>query len=112
VRRPLGGLQPWLVQRLSAVFMLAFIGFVLAHFVLDPPNSYVAWRSWVGSTGVNVAAVLFAAALLTHAWVGLRDVILDYVAPLAARITALALLAAALLASAAWIVGILWLGRA
>jgi succinate dehydrogenase / fumarate reductase membrane anchor subunit len=112
VKRPLGGMKPWLIQRLSAVFMLVFIVFALAHFLLDPPRSYEAWRSWVTGPGVSVAAVLFVTALLTHAWVGLRDVILDYVAPLAARITALALLAAALLASAAWIVGILWLGRA
>jgi succinate dehydrogenase / fumarate reductase membrane anchor subunit len=112
VRRPLGGLQPWLVQRLSAVFMLAFIGFVLAHFVLEPPNSYVAWRSWVGSPGVSVTAVLFAAALLMHAWVGLRDVTLDYVNPLAARVAVLALIALSLLVAGAWTVRILWPGRA
>ena len=112
MRRPLGGLTPWLVQRLSAVFMLAFIGFVLANFLVDPPASYEAWRAWMGNPGVSVAALLSFAALLMHAWVGLRDVTLDYVKPLAARVAVLALIATALLGAGAWIFRILWLVRA
>jgi len=91
--------------------MLGFIVFVLAHFLVDPPRSYEAWRSWVENPGVSVSAVLFVVALLTHAWVGLRDVTLDYVAPLAARIAALSLIAMALVAVAAWAVWILLLAR-
>jgi succinate dehydrogenase / fumarate reductase membrane anchor subunit len=91
--------------------MLGFIVFVLTHFLVDPPRSYEAWRGWVASPGVSMAAVLFVAALFTHAWVSLRDVTLDYVAPLAARVTALTLIATALLAAAAWSVRILLLAR-
>ena len=110
MRRPLSGLLAWLVQRLSAVFMLGFIVFMLVHFLLDPPHSYEAWRGWIAGTGVSVAAVLFVAAVLIHAWVGLRDVTLDYVAPLAARIASLSLIALALLTLGAWAVRILFAG--
>ena len=109
MKRPLRGLLPWLVQRLSAVFMLGFIVFTLAHFLIDPPKSYEGWRSWITGTGISVAAALFVAALLTHAWVGLRDVTLDYVAPLAARVAVLSLIAFGLVAIAAWAVRILLL---
>lgn len=102
MRRPLSGLSAWLVQRLSAVFMLGFTVFVLVHFLVDPPHSYDAWRSWVGNIGVGMASGVFFAALLAHAWVGLRDVTLDYVASLAARVAVLSLIAAALLAVAAF----------
>lgn len=91
--------------------MLGFIVFVFAHILVDPPHSYEAWRGWVASPVVSVAAILFVAALLTHAWVGLRDVTLDYVEPLAAHITALSLIAVALLAAGAWAVLILLPGR-
>ena len=111
MRRLLSGLPAWLVQRLSAVFLLGFIVFVLVHFLIDPPHSHEAWRSWVVNPGVSVAAVVFVAALLTHAWIGLRDVTLDYVAPLAARITVLSLIAVALLAVAAWAVRLLLLAH-
>ncbi len=99
------------MQRLSAVFMLGFIVFVLLHFVADPPHSYEAWRGWVGNDGVSVAAILFVVALVTHAWVGLRDVTLDYVAPLAARIATLFLIATTLLALGAWAVRVFLLAR-
>ena len=112
MKRPLSGLKAWLVQRLSAVFMLAFIVFVLVHFVLHPPHSYEAWRDWITQPSVSITAILFIAALLTHAWVGLRDVTLDYVNPLAARIAVLSLIALALLAAGAWAIWLLWPGHA
>jgi succinate dehydrogenase / fumarate reductase membrane anchor subunit len=46
--------------------------------------------------------MVFFAALLLHAWVGLRDVVLDYIKPLALRVGVLALLGFALLAVAMW----------
>lgn len=112
MKRPLGAVQPWLVQSLSAVFMLLFLVFVLVHFLVDPPHSYEAWRTWIDQPAVGTAALLFFAALLLHAWVGLRDVTLDYVKPLGLRIAVLALIALALLGAAAWIFRILWPGRA
>lgn len=89
--------------------MLAFIGFVLVHFLIDPLGSYQAWRSWVGHPGVSVATFLFFASLLAHAWVGLRDVTLDYVKPVAARVAVLSLIALGLMGAGTWIVRILWL---
>ena len=41
VRKTVTGLRAWLVQRLSAVYMLLFILFFLSHFVLDPPRSFM-----------------------------------------------------------------------
>ena len=106
------GLRAWLVQRVSAVYMLLFIIYLLAHFVIDPPRSYVAWRGWVMSDGVSIAAAVFFAALLMHAWIGLRDVTLDYVHPAPLRLLVLAVLGSGLVAIAAWVVRILLLGRA
>jgi succinate dehydrogenase / fumarate reductase membrane anchor subunit len=55
----------------------------------------------VRDPAVSTAALLACAAILLHAWVGLRDVILDYVHPPAARFTALALLGVGIAAMAA-----------
>ena len=101
------GLPAWLVQRASAVYMLFFIVYLLAHFRFDPPDSFRAWQGWVASPGVSLAIGAFFVALLAHAWVGIRDVILDYVRPAAARPVALAVLAMALIALAASLARIL-----
>jgi succinate dehydrogenase / fumarate reductase membrane anchor subunit len=87
--------------------MLLFIVYLLAHFAFDPPESYSSWRGWMASPGMSLAAGAFFCVMLAHAWVGGRDVILDYVRPVAARPPALAVLAAALLAIAAWVAQIL-----
>jgi succinate dehydrogenase / fumarate reductase, membrane anchor subunit len=107
VRKAVTGLRAWLVQRMSAVYMLLFIVYLLAHFIVDPPRSYLAWHGWIMSPGVSIASFVFFAALLAHAWVGLRDVMMDYVHPLAVRVSALALLAGGLVAIAGWIARIL-----
>ena len=107
MRLGVSGLPAWLVQRATAVYMLLFIVYLLAHFALDPPDSFRSWRGWLASPGVSLATGAFFCALLAHAWVGVRDVILDYVRPTAARAPALAVLAAALVAIAGWVAVIL-----
>ena len=103
------GLRAWLLQRLSALFMLGFLVFLLIHFWVTRPRSYVAWHDWMLSPGVSLSASIFFAALLVHAWVGLRDVILDYVRPPAVRAGVLALLLLGLMALGLWAVRILLL---
>ena len=109
MRRNFTGLRAWLVQRITAVYMLLFIVFFLAHFVIDPPHSYQAWHGWMMSSSVSIAAVVFFAALLAHAWVGVRDVILDYVHPIAFRVCVLVLLGFGLTAMGVWVMRILWM---
>ena len=106
MNKPFSGLPAWLVQRFSAVFMLVFVVFVIVHFLFEPPHSYADWRGWALSPSVSIATAVFFAALLAHAWVGLRDVTLDYVAPRLARLATLSLIAVLLLAVAAWVVHI------
>lgn len=96
------GARAWLLQRLTAAYMLLFLVFALVRFAADTPASYEAWRNWVGAAGMRVAILLFVAAVLLHAWVGLRDVAMDYVHPPALRIGVLALVGAGLAAAAAW----------
>jgi succinate dehydrogenase / fumarate reductase membrane anchor subunit len=105
------GLRAWLVQRVSAVYMLFFITFLLVHFLVDPPTSYLAWRDWVLGRNVGAAASVFLLALLAHAWVGIRDVVLDYVHPIFIRVLVLALVGLGLAGIGAWAMRILWQGQ-
>ena len=105
------GLRAWLVQRVSAVYMLFFIAFLLIHFLFDPPTSYLTWHDWVLGRGVSVAASIFWLALLAHAWVGVRDVVMDYVHPIAVRVLVLDLVGLGLTGIGAWAIRILWLGQ-
>ncbi|HMA87384.1 MAG TPA: succinate dehydrogenase, hydrophobic membrane anchor protein [Burkholderiales bacterium] len=91
-----GALSAWLAQRLSALYMLLFMLYALGAWLLARPEGYGAWRAWMLAAPIRIPLALFFAALLVHAWVGLRDVIFDYVHPMALRLAALGVVATAL----------------
>ena len=64
MRKAVSGLRAWLVQRVSAVYMLFFIVFLLTHFIVDPPRSYLAWHDWMLAPG-STSSPLF---LLPRCW--------------------------------------------
>jgi succinate dehydrogenase / fumarate reductase membrane anchor subunit len=103
------GLRAWLVQRASAVYMLFFILFFLVHLAFDPPRHYSAWHAWITSPAMSIAVCAFFAALLAHAWVGLHDVLTDYVHAISIRAPLLGLVGLGLVSMGVWVVRILWM---
>ena len=102
------GLRDWLAQRITAIVMAAyFVGFVCVWFSRKP-YTYEAWRGLFAQGWVRVATLVFAASLAWHAWVGVRDILMDYIKPAGMRL-ALEVLTVLLLAIyVAWTVQILW----
>lgn len=97
--RRASGLKAWLLQRLSALYIALFGLYFLFVLLFDAPQSHAAWREWVGGPLMSLALVIFFIALVTHAWVGMRDVIVDYARPLWLRLTLLSGVGVVLLAS-------------
>lgn len=102
------GLRSWVVQRISAIYMSIFFIYMFLHIYLNSPENYQQWRAWVSEVPVNSMLVLFVIALLLHVWVGMRDVIMDYIHPLVLRILALTLLIGGLFVLGIWMFGILY----
>lgn len=109
MKKALSGLRAWMVQRFTAVYMLLFVVFALLHFIFDRPHSYADWHLWINGPFVLITTALFFVALLLHAWVGLRDVMMDYVQVLPLRVTLLAALAFLLVGLGLWAMQILLL---
>lgn len=105
----MGGLKAWLVQRVSAVYLAGFLVYFLLYLLLAGPHSYAEWSAWMGSGAMSLATALFFVALLAHAWVGIRDVLLDYIKPFALRLSLLVLLALALLLMGLWVIKVLFM---
>ncbi len=97
------GLRAWLLQRLSAVYLALYILIMPALMFNRDLSGYAAWRAWFGQPSTGVASAIFALALLLHAWVGMRDVLIDYVRIVWLRLTLLALFALLLLGSLIWV---------
>jgi succinate dehydrogenase / fumarate reductase membrane anchor subunit len=97
------GFQAWLLQRLSAVYLAMFLLFVVISLGINPPVNYEVWHAWVTDPLVWTLWILFFVSLLLHAWVGIRDVILDYIHPLWLRFTMLSLVGLSLIVMAIWV---------
>lgn len=107
----LTGLPAWLVQRLSAFYMLVYTLSAAIWVMRAPLPNYASWSGLFAQPLVAIATAMFILSLLLHAWVGVRDVILDYAGHFAAlRLVLLALLGAWLIVLAIWSAGILLQG--
>ena len=101
------GLRAWTMQRLSAIYMMLFCIYAWVTFITREANDYDRWIAWVAHPFNNIVIGLFVVSLLIHAWVGSRDIILDYVKPFAFRMVKLVVLAFLIIAMALWALRIL-----
>ncbi len=101
------GLRTWLIQRLSAVYMLLFVVSFTIYFSANTPSTYLEWRAMMANNFVAVTATLFFLSLLAHAWIGIRDVMMDYLHSNSIRLAMLTVAGFALLGGAIWVMKIL-----
>ena len=109
--RRAAGLRAWTLQRISAIYLGLFFIYLLSHFIASPPASYEEWRLWVADPRVTMGLLLFFLFLLFHAWVGVRNVLIDYIHPFGLRVTLLTLVGMGLIACGAWGLEIVILAR-
>lgn len=100
--RTASGLKAWAIQRITAIYIGVFALYLLLTMLFAMPDDYVAWRAWFANPAMGIATLLFVLSVLMHAWVGVRDVLLDYVKPIAVRSSLLALVALGLVACGLW----------
>jgi succinate dehydrogenase / fumarate reductase, membrane anchor subunit len=102
------GLRDWLVQRVSAVIMAVYTVILLAWFFGAQDFSYEGWASIFATQWMKLATFVTLLALLYHAWVGVRDIWMDYVKPVGVRLFLQALTIVWLLGCAGYAAQILW----
>ena len=105
------GIHGWLQQRITAVIMLIAIlvlfGFVvLAAKVINA--DFISWQEFFAFTFVKICTTLTFFAVILHAWIGMRDVWLDYVKAAGIRVILHTLTILWLLGSFIYSLVILW----
>ena len=102
------GLGSWLAQRITAVIMAIYTVILLFVFMSRRPVDYGAWRALFGHGWMRVATLLFAVSLGWHAWVGMRDIFMDYVKHDGLRLALEVITIVAIASYLGWAVQILW----
>jgi len=98
----LQGLRPWIIQRITAVYVALCIVYFGLVVLIENPLNQADWSAWVAQPYNNVAIGLFIIAVLWHAWIGVRDIVLDYVPNVIGRLIVLTAVASVLLGSGLW----------
>jgi len=96
MRLAFSGRGAFVVQRLSALLLLAFLAGLALRLATGPSPTLVQWQAWSAQPQAAALLILVALTLIAHAWVGVRDVVLDYVRPAGWRPAVLAVAAAGL----------------
>ena len=102
------GMRDWLSQRVTAVVMTLytalFLGVVLWHGGLD----YATWKTLLAGNVFRIMTFLFMVSLLVHAWVGVRNILMDYAKPTSVRLSLQIVVVCVLIAYAGWTIQVLW----
>jgi succinate dehydrogenase / fumarate reductase membrane anchor subunit len=101
------GLKDWLAQRVTAVVMALYTVFMMIAVPIGA-GSYESWRALMGHGLIRFATFLFIVSLCYHAWVGVRDIWMDYVKPAAIRLTLHVLTLLVLVGYAGWATQVIW----
>ncbi len=102
------GLKDWIVQRATAVIMAVYSVVMAGVLLVLRPSTFEAWREVMSCGLVKFATFLFFVSLFYHAWIGVRDIWMDYVKPVGLRLTLHVLTVTALVGYTAWAAAILW----
>ena len=102
------GVRDWLAQRVTAVVMAVYTLFFLMVLASLPAIDYAHWSALWSLPVTRYATLLFVLSVLVHAWIGVRNIFMDYVHHTGVRLVLHVLVILTLIAYGAWSVQILW----
>ena len=102
------GLRDWLSQRVTAALMALFTLALVVQVLLPGEMGYDKWAGIFSRQWMKLLTFVVIVSLLVHVWVGVRDVLMDYVKAVGARLALQVGTIAWLVGCAGWAVQVLW----
>jgi succinate dehydrogenase / fumarate reductase, membrane anchor subunit len=102
------GLRDWLSQRVTAVLMALFTLAVIVQVLLPGTVDYYKWAGIFSHQWMKLLTFVVIVALLIHVWVGMRDILMDYVKSVAARLVLQVSTIVWLVGCGGWAIQVLW----
>ncbi|MCL2897419.1 succinate dehydrogenase membrane anchor subunit [Brenneria tiliae] len=81
------GVQDWLLIRASAIVIVLYVIYLLGFIIAVGEMTYPVWRDFFAMALTKVFTLLTLFSILVHAWIGMWQVLTDYIKPLALRLT-------------------------
>ena len=98
----------WLLQRGTAVVMALMLPVLIWRMGAAFPFDFAGWKNLFAPLWMRLAVWLFTATLAMHAWLGMRDILMDYVRPLGLRLALYLIVIVTLAACVTAMAAVLW----
>ena len=103
------GMRDWLSQRVTAGLMALYTVLLLAQLIFTSgPITYDVWAGIFAAQWMKVLTFVIFVTLGWHAWVGVRDIWMDYVKPAAVRLVLQVFTIVWLVGCMGWAIQVLW----
>jgi len=97
------GMRTWLLQRLTAIYIAVYSLSLITWIMINFPINYSGWHVLFSHPVMLIFTVIFYLTLFLHAWVGIRDILVDYAKPSSVRFILLTALALFLTVMTTWL---------
>ncbi|SDF43608.1 MULTISPECIES: succinate dehydrogenase, hydrophobic membrane anchor protein [unclassified Duganella] len=102
------GMRDWLAQRVTAVIMVIYTAALVLAFLTGQNFTYEGWAGLFAQQWFKLLTAVTLIGLFYHAWVGMRDVWMDYVRAIGLRLFLQIATMAWLIGCAVWSIQIIW----
>lgn len=72
------GTRDWLAQRVTAIVMAIYTVILLVVFMTGDDFGYQGWAGMFAQQWFKIATFVTILSLIYHAWVGMRNILMDY----------------------------------
>ena len=79
------GLRDWVVQLVTAAVLVIYTVIFALDVLTGPKLDFASWRALFAPQWMKLATLLALLAAYLHAWIGVRNIFMDYVKNLTVR---------------------------
>ena len=102
------GMRDRLRRRMRAPLMALFTLVVLVQVLMPGEMGYDKWAGIFSAQWMKLLTFVVIVSLLWHAWVGMRDIWMDYIKPMGLRLALQVATLVWLVGCAGWALQVLW----
>lgn len=102
------GLLDWLIQRVTAVVMTVYVLLSISWLIIFSPQDYNGWKEIFSNQWIRIFTFLTFISLCWHAWIGIRNILMDYIHRTSIRLLIQVLVILSLFFYTVWAIEIIW----
>jgi succinate dehydrogenase / fumarate reductase membrane anchor subunit len=88
--------------------MAIYILLVITLLLVFSPTDYISWKAIFSNQWIRIVTFLSFISLCWHAWIGVRNILMDYIHATSIRLTLQVLVIFSLFFYAVWSIEIIW----